>query len=162
MRLFIPEIWTKLELTRNWSFKLYDEYRNEGLFKAFNICIHPVKERKEKGSSWRANFTYYVFSKDIERSKLNYSSLHRSEKHLEEAIRLYWIEEIIEENERVATVSFPKGTILTVDRIYIRKWASDYSSISFYAKHIELGKKRVRFWAKLNDVNNIDCEIIEE
>lgn len=61
-----------------------------------------------------------------------------------------------------ATIKY--GATLTVDRIYIRKGAGDYSSLTFW-----LGKgavvtyqgtkytstKRIRFWAKLADVNKI-------
>ena len=31
----------------------------------------------------------------------------------------------------VGTITLPKGTILKIDRIYVRKGASDYSSITF-------------------------------
>ena len=61
-------------------------------------------------------------------------------------------------------VTLPKGTILTVDRIYIRKGASEYSSISFYASGIETPKssfgkpKRARFWATLSDCNTIEFQ----
>lgn len=53
-------------------------------------------------------------------------------------------------------VSLPKGTVLKVDRIYIRKGDgfSDFSSISFYAEKLD-GKKSPRFWAKLSDCNKI-------
>jgi hypothetical protein len=46
------------------------------------------------------------------------------------------------------------GTILTIDRIYIRKGASGFDSVSFYMKAPK-AKKAVRFWAKLDDVNRI-------
>jgi hypothetical protein len=62
------------------------------------------------------------------------------------------------------SVILPIGTILKVDRIYIRNGAQDYSSISFYAEGIKgnggLDKpKNSRFWAKLLDCNNIEFEI---
>lgn len=79
----------------------------------------------------------------------------------------------------------PAGTELQFDRIYIRKGAEEYSSISFYVtkappsipaldpntkrevevydyierklnKVMKKGKKR--FWAKLADVNNVEFE----
>ncbi len=84
------------------------------------------------------------------------------------------------------TSVIPDGSILKVDRIYIRKGASDYSSITFFWKdmsippkvvdrkitafnyhgmpgHTEIyqkkiPKKPVRFWAKLSDVNNIEFD----
>ncbi len=62
-------------------------------------------------------------------------------------------------------VTLPKGTILQVDRIYIRKGSSDYSSITFYAKELPsvvktaFGKPNcARFWAKLSDCNTIEFE----
>ncbi len=51
-------------------------------------------------------------------------------------------------------VSFPKGTVLKVDRLYIRKGVKSYDSVSFFAT-LPDGKKPGRFWAKLEDVNNI-------
>ncbi|MFW6130448.1 MAG: hypothetical protein ACOC56_04615 [Atribacterota bacterium] len=55
-------------------------------------------------------------------------------------------------------INLPKGTILSVDRIYIRKGYRDYNSVTFRIKkcsHKEYEKSR--FWAKLNDVNKIIC-----
>ena len=71
------------------------------------------------------------------------------------------------------TTTIPKGTILKVDRIYIRKGISDFSSVSFIVVDSPdqrlLNKKKlpktmlancskpvVRFFAKLKDVNNMD------
>ena len=56
-------------------------------------------------------------------------------------------------------VTFPKGTKLKVDRIYIRKGNSEYSSLSFrisYHENKNLLKKR--FWAKLEDVNSMNID----
>jgi hypothetical protein len=53
-------------------------------------------------------------------------------------------------------VTIPKNTVLSVDRIYIRKGNQEYSSLTFYASGTEQFKKKVRFWAKLSDVNNIE------
>lgn len=66
-------------------------------------------------------------------------------------------------------ITLPKDTILTIDRIYIRKGAADFSSVSFFldkksldktfSKNIESlsnAKGPIRFWAKLEDVNKIE------
>lgn len=66
-------------------------------------------------------------------------------------------------------VTLPAGTILTLDRIYVRKGVSDYSSLSFnlnrksvnpdfskFANKLNTMKGRCRFWAKLADVNTIE------
>jgi len=50
----------------------------------------------------------------------------------------------------------PKGTALKVDRIYIRKGNSDYSSLTFFIGSGDW--KGCRFWAKLSDVNNIEFD----
>ncbi len=64
-------------------------------------------------------------------------------------------------NEFVA-VTMPKGTVLTVDRIYLRKGAEDFDSITFRIHtHSTDPKtfKKARFWAKLPDVNQIECDL---
>jgi hypothetical protein len=62
----------------------------------------------------------------------------------------------------IMNVTLPKETILEVDRVYIRATNKnktgddDYDSLTF--KIIDcptINQKKVRFWAKLNDVNNI-------
>jgi hypothetical protein len=53
-------------------------------------------------------------------------------------------------------VTLPAGTVITVDRIYIRRGASEYSSITFYAA---IGGKNLRFWATLKDCNKIEFEV---
>lgn len=68
-------------------------------------------------------------------------------------------------NDNIVTI--PLGTILKVDRIYIRKGLEEWSSISFYAEGIGTGSgafgrpKSARFWAKLSDCNKIEFEIEE-
>lgn len=70
--------------------------------------------------------------------------------------------------EEVYLLPLPPGTILTVDRIYIRQGNSAFSSISFRLKEtphpiIKLRKKgAIRFWAKLSDVNKIECEVLAD
>ena len=56
------------------------------------------------------------------------------------------------------TITLPKDTKLKVDRIYIRKGNKEFSSISFLFNPGQkvLKFKQNRFWAKLEDVNNIE------
>lgn len=73
------------------------------------------------------------------------------------------------------TCTIPAGAQLKIDRIYIRKGIKDYSSITFLWKgkstepkverysygdrsEYKIPRRPVRFWAKLADVNNIECE----
>jgi len=56
---------------------------------------------------------------------------------------------------------FPAGTKLKVDRIYIKKGASAFDSITFILKKGDFPgfpKLNGRFWAKLYDVNRIICK----
>jgi len=65
--------------------------------------------------------------------------------------------------------TLPAGSVLTLDRIYIRKGVSEFSSLSFnlsrksvnpdfskFAKNINTMTGRCRFWAKLDDANKIE------
>lgn len=63
-------------------------------------------------------------------------------------------------------VTLPEGTQLSVDRIYVRNGKSEYDSITFCItkcpdeRFSGKGKgrgKKMRFWAKLYDVNKIKC-----
>lgn len=81
-------------------------------------------------------------------------------------------------NLQKMTVTLPVGTVLGVDRIYIRRGAVAYDSLTFWLKKTvdprftiqKIGKKgqilksktrSCRFWAKLADVNNIECQPIK-
>lgn len=67
----------------------------------------------------------------------------------------YQNKDAIPEEDRYIICTLPKDTILRVDRIYIRKGAREFDSVSFFAD-VPGHKKRVRFWAKLDDVNEIE------
>lgn len=64
-------------------------------------------------------------------------------------------------------VTLPKGTQLKFSRIYIRQGQDDYNSVTFYINDIpsgsikeKLGKKKARFWAKLEDINTIEYDFV--
>lgn len=54
-------------------------------------------------------------------------------------------------------LTIPQGTELKIDRIYIRKNNSDYSSVSFWVT-FKSDKKKYRFFVSLNDVNKMYYE----
>ncbi len=63
------------------------------------------------------------------------------------------------QNKAPIDVKIPKGAILKVDRIYIRK-GSGYENFSSITFRFECeGFKKARFWAKLKDCNNIQFEL---
>jgi hypothetical protein len=74
-----------------------------------------------------------------------------------------WTEDDINWRDDVKSMgqcTFPAGTKLKVARIYIRLGLSDFDSLTFTVKECPDGrfkKKGIRFWAKLRDVNKIEC-----
>jgi len=69
------------------------------------------------------------------------------------------------EEKKHTDVLVPVETKMVVDRIYIRKGKKDFDSITFRLKKGDFpGNKKIygRFWAKLGDVNRINCEWEEE
>jgi hypothetical protein len=73
----------------------------------------------------------------------------------------------IEGGKVIGTCKIAKDAVLKVDRVYIRKGAGEFSSITFRVEkgamvHCEGFKKKLvnkstRFWARLGDVNTIRC-----
>lgn len=113
MQLFIPEIGTLIKLEENWTFTLYDEYRNDSLFKKLN------KKRENQ------------------------------------------------------IVELPKGLVLKIDRIYVRKGLSQYSSITFRIpkpknkierEYMPLNDEfsKIVFWVKLHDINGTEFSIVSK
>jgi hypothetical protein len=69
------------------------------------------------------------------------------------------------EDSRNSTVdiTFPKGTVLKVDRLYVRAPASSYDSITFSIASCPIKSLvKARFWVKLMDANKIEFEEIIE
>lgn len=66
--------------------------------------------------------------------------------------------------KKVGNFTFPKDTVLSLERIYIRQNKEQYDSVTFKVVSTPLKskegvkKKMVRFWVKLEDVNNIAFE----
>ena len=112
VRFCVPTLGTKIQLAKDWKFKLFNEYRNDSLW--------GIISGKEYVRNWR------------------------------------------DEPATPIPVTFPKGTVLSIDRIYVRRGKTDYDSLTFNlisTSHEKLQKKkgRIRFWAKLADVNAIEC-----
>lgn len=56
------------------------------------------------------------------------------------------------------TVKLWQGTVLIVDRIYIKQNLPQYDSITFRIKESPQQYAKARFWAKLDDVNRMVIE----
>lgn len=71
-----------------------------------------------------------------------------------------------EKGDGYVWLTLPVGSVLSVDRIYIRKSVSDFDSLTFNLM-TRAGKEKNsfpygRFWLKLEDVNTLDVEIVRD
>ena len=184
-QLFIPDIGTEIVLAEDWNFILHAEYRNETLATAFGYAfqhsgftdIEKAKEiqlRIDNANNkiiWPTEET--LPSKRFEDYR---SRKSREDEFLQSQESYQEWSKLLQERSSLPSINginvvIPKGSKLKIDRIYIRKGASDYSSITFYLKdfaNVETvssyswGKskkvKSPRFWAKLEDCNRIKFE----
>lgn len=142
MRLFIPDIGTAFQLTEDWAFNLHSEDRNLALSSAAGFRLYNEKGNRKT----KEEFAKFGWEQTHERG---YYTDYRKQ------------------------VVLPMGSILTVDRIYIRRGAAEFSSISFnlnrksvdagfskFARILNEDKGRCRFWAKLEDCNRIECNLL--
>ena len=112
MKLYVPSIGDSIILTKDWSFSLEDEYRNDTLYDFLT-----GKPRARDWTRWQSRPGGAING------------------------------------------NLPAGTVLTVDRIYIKKGRADYNSITFMVKKTPFYKKgKLRFWVKLKDANEIEFE----
>lgn len=173
MQLYVPEIGDMIRLTEDWSFTLYRETRNDSLWTAEKCRERrvepdhtPVRELEQKIEGIESRLTFEVIKNAYgwAPSRVQvYASQEDKDNH-----RLFRTQ-LSELNQRPvwAPVTLPKDTVLKVDRIYIRKGISEYSSITFYVWSkpgpvaANAPKKKSRFWAKLADCNNIQFEKVE-
>ena len=148
--MFIPEIGSKIKLTKDWTFMLYAEYRNKRFFET----LGPQEALKLKTKTVAQQ--YYGTEVDAT-GKLTQRADFTSKVYL-------------------TTIS--KNSILQVDRIYIRKGIEGFSSITFLLldtsdprfaksdKMVPFSKSKqtskARFWAKLEDVNAIEYKLEED
>jgi hypothetical protein len=197
MKLYVPEIGDHIVLTKDWTFELHSESRNEQLGALFGHYLggsYPAGWVDESVLPRFRNPDYvvdYPSESDARFRKtfggVDYTAFHKARKEAEESCPGFvkywsdskeWNQKASEIKKPSMTVTLPAGTVLAIDRIYIRKGASDFSSITFYAK--ELGevtipgsrwswgnpkstkRKAQRFWAKLADCNNIEFEIVQK
>ena len=194
MKLYVPEIGDHIRLTKEWTFTLYPEGRNVTLANLYGYYqlgynrgwLDSTKIENEPERDYILKYPTYDEFYDKHASFLggpSYDAYQKECRRIEEESESYqaylkayddWrarAEKLVMED---IEVTFPAGTVLAVDRIYIRKGSSDYSSITFYAKGLgesEIknrwsGKttkwKAQRFWAKLQDCNNIEFKLMDE
>ena len=132
MKLCIPTIGTELVLTKDWHFRLFYEDRNYKLVEKLGL----LKEAFETA-----------------RDSCGNPMPHLTQSHYG---AMYW------DSDVCVLAMLGKGTRVKVDRIYIRKGTKDkkkYDSVTFWVKSGPY--KGARFWAKLMDVNLMECDLDE-
>lgn len=134
-QLFIPTIGSEITLAADWTFALFNEYRND------QMALYMGLDKQVSQRTWHTS------------------------------------------GNKLKDITLPAGTVMKVDRIYIRKGAEDFDSVTFIVQQIPnvaigvadevydykkarqtgrysdakktITRKKIRFWAKLPDVNTM-------
>lgn len=156
MKLYIPEIGDQIKLTEDWSFSISNEYRNSDFLKIL-YTYQPTLESSMERDKAR-------YARDLEEWRKESARQYQQNRFA------YTWNDSFDGPDPQISFTLPARTVLKIDRIYIRKGAEDYSSITFFLtdcpipelaphdkkknpKGIKGGKRR--FWVKLRDANNI-------
>jgi hypothetical protein len=146
MKLNIPDIGDLITLSSNWTFTLHPEGRNVKLAKFFDL--EHARRGEEYWAKPEALVALDTIYKNCKGIVFDYA------KHTE------MVASFIKNNPDIIKGAFEveleRGTTLGVDRVYIRKGAREFSSLSFFIKNGPF--KGARFWAKLDEVNKIEIE----
>lgn len=151
MRLYIPEIGDRFELTADWHFNLHKEHRNTSLWDLLGCDLKPERALAEMELEKIRQEIRIVNDQNYRR------------RTLEGQTRYHELLDLMhEKSEYSVPVVLPAGSCLKLDRVYIRKGASDFSSLSFFlTSHPDYQfKKSPRFWAKLADCNQIEFTLM--
>lgn len=155
MKLYVPEIGDHLQLTADWTFTLYNEYRNTSMWELYDCENHPAVVQQTARQNKLRDELNSLESKMYPGNRYWHSSTHTIDPvDLQRRSELY---DSIREMHTVE-VTIPVGSVLSIDRIFIRKGISDYSSLTFFLKSHpdKTFKKKPRFWTKLLDCNKIE------
>jgi hypothetical protein len=174
LKLCIPPLGALIRLSEEWGFRLYFEDRNATLLAALldgskkivvpagkfkpwtGVGAEPIWHTKQR-EDWSVLFARF---KDAG------FTIRRSEKPQEPATEVYksFLTQI---PLPYIDASLPPGTVLAFDRYYIRQGAEAFDSLTFKIEKCDdlrkpAGGKAVvrRFWARLQDVNNIEGELL--
>lgn len=141
MILCIPSVGQRVRVLdgQQWTFRLYSEYRN---YDAWEYFAAGQGLPKRQMTTW-----YDDFVPDTSEAYRAVCAMGETpeRKHL--------------------PVTLDGGSVLTIDRIYLRKGKKDFDSITFILNNAKIpGKKganaRVRFWVRLDEVNAGNLEIL--
>lgn len=151
-QLFIPNLGTLLMLAEDWTFKLYFERRNDGMLTVFGA---------KKGKYWWRNaelqgddFVDGEVPACIEYEKA------MSEEELAQSYKSFSATN--SRDNPFIRVTLPKGTQLKLDRIYVKRGAESFASVTFRTTKVCPDKRFTskRFWVKLREANQIVADVI--
>ena len=115
----------------------------EDNFVKVNFCIPSLGTELVLASDW----TFALYAEYRNRTLIKSLGL-------EKELTVYWNGDI----RNCKNITIPRGSKLSISRIYIRNGQKDYDSVTFYLKkYYGNSKIKGRFWAKLHDVNKIEC-----
>jgi hypothetical protein len=167
-KMNIPDISITIVLSEVWKPAIYGERRNSKLLSKFGYINGCFTWFFSEPSD---NYNWVFYKSEYDEMDRIWKNVYHSFKHEHDDLnetdkRPAWntdkaqamLDNMVGDKKfsrfEFVYLLFPAGTELKIDRIYIRKVISDYSSLSFWAKFPD-DKKKYRFWAKLEDVNNI-------
>lgn len=187
MKMYIPEIGDHIRLTADWTFKLHAERRNESLgeLHGYTHTHGGWVDRELMPTMPTPVVVQYPSENNFKNifGKIDYEAYRKAQRKAEDDDTAHqkFLVDIKEWHEKVRgltvnpiKVTLPAGTLLSIDRIYIRKGSSDYSSVTFWVKgfgEVEMKSrygdskkkwKSQRFWVKLSDCNKIEFEVEEK
>lgn len=132
MIVCIPSIGDKVEVTQDWAFHLEPESRNVNAMKHFI----PTFQLEYK------QFAFYELG--------DQPSYHE-----------YYYRYGKKPGYKKYPVTLKPGTVLTVDRIYLRKGKEDFDSITFVLNKPKGVKgPMIRFWVRLPEVNAAGLKLV--
>jgi len=129
MKMYIPEIGNKIQLLNDWSFNLYPERRNDSLIDLLNKKFSYNWLYEEVDGESKA--VYVLIESTLADDIYNKIWRIKNPDFHDERIKLFKIAQNDGYVFKYLLSTIHKDSILTIDRVYIRKGASDYSSISF-------------------------------
>lgn len=178
MKLYVPEIGDKLRLVTPWAFTLHDEQRNQSLWDAIDgdnvgtrkaISDEAIDVFNEGKAFAMANFDpmYWGSLFSDGHTVLYHAYFYNHDEKLLAAFNRFATKQHKlrgDPNMKQIPAALVAGTVLKVDRIFIRKGMEDWSSLTFFMVSSPdpalASKKKIRFWAKLSDCNQIEFDLV--
>lgn len=128
------------------------------------VFIPTVGQRVKLVADW----TFPLYWEDRNDSLFTHLSIDRPERrtfydNFEGGREAYLQPTLTRRKLRSSPATLPEGTVLTIDRIFIRKGMEDFDSITFVLNKPKGVKgPMVRFWARLDDVNAGPLHLVQE